>query len=202
MTKRKYTKVTEDVWTEIISLWESGGVTLFELSERFGPTPRALQARFRRSGVVKGSRATAMAALVRERIQEEDLDDQDRLVIRSRDIRERAYRNALVVEDLVMSQLTLAERDPGQIFRVNSSLKALSLAAASLERLHDLKQRALGLDKEAALPEELPVLAFVDLTSDDIAQIRAQQGDYEGVEDDFQVDSVDADESEIVEIDA
>jgi hypothetical protein len=43
-------------------------------------------------------------------------------------------------------------------------MKALSLAASALERLHATKSRALGLDKENALPDELPELIFRDLT--------------------------------------
>ena len=41
--------------------------------------------------------------------------------------------------------------------------KALSLAAG-LERIHSLKCKALGLDKDSPLQDELPVLQFVDLT--------------------------------------
>jgi hypothetical protein len=51
-------------------------------------------------------------------------------------------------------------------------MKAISLAASALERLHATKLRALGLDKENALPDELPVLIFRDLTP---AEIKAFQ---------------------------
>jgi hypothetical protein len=51
-------------------------------------------------------------------------------------------------------------------------LKALSLAASALESVHTTKLRALGLDKENALPDELPVLTFRDLTP---AEIKAFQ---------------------------
>jgi hypothetical protein len=47
-------------------------------------------------------------------------------------------------------------------------MKALSLAASALERLHGTKLRALGLDKENALPDQLPVLTFRDLTSTEL----------------------------------
>jgi hypothetical protein len=57
----------------------------------------------------------------------------------------------------------------------------LSLAAGSLERLHELKQRALGLDRDSAIGEEMPQLIVCDLTTDDVADMRAAQEESEDV---------------------
>jgi len=138
----------------------ASAATLAELSEKYGPSPRALQNHFAKAGIVKGEKAAAMAAAVREKVLEEELGDQDQLVARAKDIRERAYRSANIVENLVMGQLALVQRDPTQILKVSMALKALSLAAGSLERLHDLKHRALGLDREDVFPEEMPELVI------------------------------------------
>jgi hypothetical protein len=51
----------------------------------------------------------------------------------------------------------------------------LSLAAAGLERLHDLKWKALGMDRDSVLPDELPELIIRDLTTKEIEELQAAQ---------------------------
>ncbi len=179
--KRQYVRLAPVQWAEVEAHWKSGEATLTELSERFGPSTRALQAHFAKRGIVKGEAASALVESVRAAITSEALARPDELVERAKDVRERAYRNASRLEDLVMSQLAIAERDPTQVLRVSAGLKALSLAAGALERLHGLKLRALGLDRVDAVPDEMPVLEIVGLTEEDCKRIRSSHGD----DDDF-----------------
>ena len=71
-----------------------------------------------------------------------------------------------------MAQLRIAQKDPTQAFKAATAVKMLSLAASALERLHATKSRALGLDRENVVPDELPVLTFRDLTP---AELKAFQ---------------------------
>jgi hypothetical protein len=57
----------------------------------------------------------------------------------------------------------IGQHDPAEALDAAAAIKALSLAAG-LERIHSRKCKALGLDKDSPLPDELPVLQFVDLT--------------------------------------
>ena len=120
----------------------------------------------------RSEKAAEMAAVVQKEIFKEELGDRDTLVFRAKETREATYANAKTIEDLIMAQLQLAQKDPTQAFKAANALKALSLAASGLERLHATKLRALGLDKENALPDELPVLTFRNLTP---AEIKAFQ---------------------------
>ena len=54
---------------------------------------------------------------------------------------------------------------------LTSKLKALALAAAGLERIHGLKFRALGLDKDLPIQDEMPVLIFRDLSDGEIKEL-------------------------------
>ena len=174
-TKRKYVRLTPAAWATIDGLWQAGETTLAELSERFGPSPRALQSHFAKANIVKGERAAAMAASVREEVLKEELGDPDLKVARAREIRERTFERANIVEDLIMQQLQLAQRDPTQVLRAGAALKMLSLAAGSLERLHEVKKRALGLDRDSPLKDELTELVIRDLTQEDVDEMRRQQ---------------------------
>ena len=74
----------------------------------------------------------------------------------------------------------------------------LSLAASTLERLHQLKKTAIGLDKDPDIGKELPVLTFRDLSKEDLEKIEADQAEKWG-NDDVPDDAWDEEENEIVE---
>ncbi|MQT12025.1 hypothetical protein [Segnochrobactrum spirostomi] len=115
-----------------------------------------------------------MATAVREEVLREELGDRDLKVRRAKDIAETAYANATVVEQLIMAQLKVAQEDPSQALKAASAIKGLSLAAAGLERLHDLKKRALGLDK-MEMHDDLPDLRIHCLTDEEEDAIRRGQ---------------------------
>src|SRR5665647_3423048 len=173
-TKRKYQRLTPSTWAKICAEWEIGDVTLAELSDRFGVNKRTLQAHFSKHEVVKGTKAAELASAVKEELFKLELDDKDDLTQRAKETRESAYRNAVTVETLIMGQLALAQRDPSQAYKAAGAVKLLSLAAAGLERLHNLKWTALGMNRDSVVSDELPKLIFVDLTDQEIKEI--QQG--------------------------
>jgi hypothetical protein len=179
-TKRKYQRLPPSTWAEICAEWEIGDVTLDELSDRFGVNTRTLQVHFSKHAVVKGSKAAQLASSVKEELFKLELNGKNDLTHRAKETREAAYKNAVTVESLIMAQLDLAQKDPSQAFRAASAVKLLSLAAAGLERLHSLKWSALGLDRDAGVSNEMPVLIFRDLSDQ---EIKAIQGGDDGSED-------------------
>jgi hypothetical protein len=175
-TKRRYTRLSPSKWAEIEALWQVGDLTLAELADAHSVAPRTIQDRMAKHGIIKGSKGAEFAEAVRERIVTLELGDEELTAKRARDVRESAYENAQQIEQLVMAQIALAQKEPAQILRVASALKGLSLAAGTLERLHSLKYRAMGLDRHVD-ERELPKLIIDCYTDDEIADIRAQQGD-------------------------
>ena len=177
--KRKCTRLSPSTWAEIDALWSIGDVTLPELAERYSVHTRTLQAHFAKRKILKGAKAAEMAAAVMKEVFEGELGDQDTITRRAKETREATYTNATVVEGLIMAQLRLAQKDPTQAFKALTALKMLSLAAAGLERVQAAKWRALGLDKENALPGTLPVLTFRDLTPGELEDLREPDEEYE-----------------------
>jgi hypothetical protein len=148
---------------------------LVELSEQFGVSTRALQMHFEKHGSVKGAKAAELAAAVKEQVFSDELEDKDLTVRRAKAAREAGYSNAVLVESLIISQLQLAMKDPAHALRAGSVIKMLHLAAGALERLHDLKWRSLGLDRDSVFQDELPVLRIEDLTREEIEKMRAER---------------------------
>ena len=170
--KRKYVRLSSSKWAELRAYWESGDHGLAELSDRYGVSPRAIQSHLSKLGSLKGAKAAEMAAVVQKEIFKDELGDRGTLVFRAKETRETIYANATTIVDLMMAQLQIAQKNPAQAFKAATAVKMLSLAAGTLERVQAVKLRALGLDKENALPDDLPVLTFRDLTP---AEIKAFQ---------------------------
>jgi hypothetical protein len=183
-TKRKYQRLAPTTWAKICAEWQIGDVTRSELSDRFGVNTRTLQAHFAKHAVVKGAKAAELASAVKEELFKLELDDKDDLTQRAKETRESAYRNAVTVETLIMAQLELAQKDPAQAFKAAGAVKLLSLAAAGLERLHNLKWTALGMNKDSVISDDLPQLIFQDLTEQEIKEIQQGQGHDENDPDD------------------
>ena len=100
--RRKYVRLLPSVWAEICALWEIGDVTLPDLAERYSVHTRTLQAYFAKHKIIKGSKAAALATSVKEEIYSAGLGDKDLTIQRARETREAAYKNASVVEGLIM----------------------------------------------------------------------------------------------------
>jgi hypothetical protein len=179
LPKRKYIRLSTSKWAELRAYWEAGDHALAELSDRYGVSRRAIQSHLSKHGCIKGAKAAEMAAVVRTKIFKDELGDHDTITHRARETREATYANAKIVEDLIMAQLRIAQKDPTHAFKAATAVKTLSLAASALERLHATKFRALGLDRENALPDELPVLTFRDLTPGELEALHERDEDDE-----------------------
>ncbi|MGF7163426.1 hypothetical protein FHS85_005089 [Rhodoligotrophos appendicifer] len=174
---RKYVRLSLIQWAQVRARWEAGENTLEELSAEFSVSRRAVQAHLSKHGVVKGAAAAEIAASVREEVFSECLDNHDLTLSRARSTREAAYAHALTIENLIMTQLKLAS-DPSQVARASAGVRMLVSAAAGLERLHELKYRALGLEKADHLQDQLPEIIIRDLSQEEITELQAaEEGD-------------------------
>lgn len=172
--KRKYVRLTPAIWAEIRALWATGETTLAVLSDKYGVSIRALQMHFDKEGVTKGSQARAVAASVEAKVFEAMLPDEDQTVQRAIDVREAAYRNAILLENMIVARLEVANRDPEATFATASALKAFAVAAQALERLHALKRAALGINDDTFRNNDLPALRIEDLSNEDLREMRAR----------------------------
>jgi hypothetical protein len=171
-------------WAEIRALWETGETTLSELSDRYGVATRTLQAHFAKQDTVKGSKAKEIAAAVTEAVFADNFEDRDVRIAKGREARSKAFANASTIEALIMAQVQEAQKDPTASFRATGAIKALSIAAQALERIHAMKWSALGLDRQEDT-DELPGIVIMDLGEEELEEMRRAQG-----EDDDDVDAM------------
>jgi hypothetical protein len=169
--KRRYNRLSPAVWAEIRALWETGEPTLDELALRYSVTTRALQSHFHKNDTIKGGKAMVIAADVKEAVFADSFEDRETKIAKGREIRATDFANASKIESLIMAQVEEAQKDPSAAFRASAAIKALALAAQALERTTAMKWRSLGLDRVQDT-DELPEIHIVNLTEDDIREIR------------------------------
>jgi len=173
-TTRAYNRLSPAVWAEIRALWETGESTLDELAFRYSITTRALQSHFHKNDTKKGAKAMIIAAEVKEAVFADSFEDRETKIAKGRETRATDFANASKIESLIMVQVDEAQKDPTSAFRASAALKALSLAAQALERTSAMKWRSLGLDRDQDT-DELPEIHIVNLTEDDIQELRRSQ---------------------------
>lgn len=197
--KRKYTRLPPTLWAEIRAHWETGEPTLEDLAGRYCVTTRTLQSHFSKHECVKGSKAKEIASAVREAVFVEKFDDHEKRIHKGREARWNAVANAEKIETAIMSQIEQAQKDPASVVRASAMIKMLNLASQGLDRMHALKWEAMGLDRIDET-DELPELHIVDLTEEDLENIRA--GHTTAGEDDLgegaPIDEPEEDDSDIV----
>jgi hypothetical protein len=171
---RKYKRLSATEWAEASALWQTGEVTLGELSARFEVTERALQSHFKKHAIVKGSEAKEVIASVQKEIFADILEDPAVMRAKGREARVAAYENASKIEGLIMAQVAEAQKDPVNAHRASSALRALAIASQALERVHSMKWASLGLDKLDDA-REITELRILDYSEADIEEIRRKQ---------------------------
>ncbi len=67
------------------ALWEAGDHGLAELSDRYGVSPRTIQAHLKKLGSAKGAKAAEMAAAVQKEIFKAELGEQETFVLRAKE---------------------------------------------------------------------------------------------------------------------
>ena len=189
--KRTYNRLSPAVWAEIRALWETGESTLEELALRYSVTTRALQSHFHKNDTKKGAKAMIIAAKVKEAVFADSFEDHETKIAKGRENRAADFANASKIESLIMAQVDEAQKDPAAAFRASAVIKTLSLAAQALERTTAMKWRSLGLDRVQDT-SELPEIHIVNLTEDDIQELRRSQeagddGEFDGYDDEIAV---------------
>ena len=170
--KRKYVKLTSEAWAEIDAQWELGEATLPELADRYGVSTRTLQSHFEKNGVAKGTKGREIALGVKAEIFSRAADNMKDIARLAGESKQRAYVNALAIESLLMEQLTMAASKPADAYRTATTIKSLALAAQTTERLLGIKSKALGLDRNELLAEELPEFKIKYITDEEALEMR------------------------------
>ncbi len=165
---RPYGKLIPANEAELVALWMGGGMTADDLAAKFGMTRRGIQQALIRLGSPrKGSAPAITSCSPPPPMPVPPVNPAER----QRGAIDSAYTNAVPLEALTMRAVNEAVAGGGI-----PALRALDLAASALARLTTIKRAAAGLGAiNPVTAEDLPELPIRELSSGEIAAMRAQQ---------------------------
>lgn len=159
-------------WAEAVAMWELGEASLADLANRYGVTRETFSRKFKKMGVVKGSRAAEQADRVRKEIEKSSITDATILAERARSTREDHYNWATLLAKMSMLEISTARTEGRSISTTLPVMKAIDKALDALRKAREERWKCLGLDDESFLPDDLPDLTIKELTASEIDEMR------------------------------
>lgn len=186
-TTAKRIRLTPSQWREIELLWESGEVTLKDLSRRYGKHEDTFTNHFRKHGIKRGARADELRKIAEQAAKEQARDEASIISERIRKTKESHYKMSEAIGNLVFSEVLNVRKDKSRYREIQQDLKALFIAMDTLKKVREERWVVLGLDKDAVDEDALPELVMSTMTPEQVEALRkAQQEDDEliGMDDD------------------
>ena len=186
-TQKRGARLTPTQWREIEFLWESGEVTLKDLSEKYGKRIDTFTSHFRKYKIKKGARIEELRKVAAEIQKEQARSDASIISQRIRDTKDQHYKMADGISRLVFNELLEVKKKGLKFREIQGDLKSLFLAMDTLKKCREERWAILGLDKDAIDEEALPELVMSTMTPEQAQELRkAQEEDEEemGIDDD------------------
>ncbi|WP_154943742.1 DNA-binding protein [Klebsiella grimontii] len=180
-------------WAEIEAKWRSGEYTLSMLEEEYGTRSETFSRYFKKKGIAKGS--DSVGEMIRESLKS---DAEIRARARAQKIEERkdSYDTwAQNLGRLTMKEVLTATREGKPLALIEDNIKSLQRASAVIQKCFDVTSRALGLEKDDDITDEIPNLVFGELTSAQVSELKKMDED-NLVDDVEMLDAIDEDEGD------
>ncbi|MGK2895020.1 DNA-binding protein [Klebsiella michiganensis] len=169
-------------WAEIEAKWRSGEYTLSMLEEEYGTRSETFSRYFKKKGISKGS--DSVGEMIRESLKS-DAEIRARARAQKIESRKEEYDKwAIWLTGLTINQIATAKKEGRPLALVEDDIKALQRASAVVQKCFDVSSRALGLEKDDVITDEIPNLVFGELTP-------AQVGELKKLDEDNLVDDAD-----------
>ena len=168
-------RITPHEWAKIESLVELGQQSMSQIAKDHGITLEYLSRRMKAKGIKKGSKAAEHAKEIKDSVQRRALDDANIVAERIRDTKEKHFRYMDSMEKLGWSKVAEAVKDHKPLAMVMPELKAIEKAIQVFRSTREEKYELLGLNSGIPDASELPELAIIELTADEIEEMRNKQ---------------------------
>ncbi len=98
---------------------------------------------------------------------------------------------AIWLSGLTINQIATAKKEGRSLSLVEDDIKALQRAAAVVQKCFDVSSRALGLEKDDVITDEIPNRVFGELTSAQVDELKKMDEDNLVDEEDLYLPDVD-----------
>lgn len=169
-TKRERRKgqITPAEWEQIVALWELGTVSSQDLADQFGVSKQAILEGLRKRNAIKGRRANEFRQQTEEAVRTES----QQKIIEIKQMKSDYQKYADFITRLTMQELQkLAKRDDSPE-KSRMMFAALKTSADIMRTMRDEKYHLYDLHKDNTADKELPEIAVVEYTPEDIEIIK------------------------------
>lgn len=174
----KQRRLSPKEWAEAGALWESGEVSLTDLSKRYKVSRESLSRKFVKLGLRKGSKAQQHATAVAEEVAKNAASSAAITAARIRDTKEQHYEWAAALSRMAMHRVATAARNGHAIATEFNNLKAIEKAIQVIKIGREERYRLLGLDREDAWDDDdLPDLLINEMSAEDVVEIQRRKVD-------------------------
>ncbi|HFP9309434.1 TPA: DNA-binding protein [Raoultella ornithinolytica] len=166
----KLTRLSPLQWAEAEAKWKSGEYTLSMLEEEYGLRVETFSRYFKKKGIVKGS--DSVGELVRESLKS---DAEMRARARAEKIEDRRStydKWAHMLAQIAIVEITKAKTTKTPLSSIEDELKTIQRASAIIQKSFDVSSRALGIEKEETVGDEIPNLLFGELTQKQVEELK------------------------------
>lgn len=171
----KKTRLSPAQWSEIEVKWRSGEYTLSMLEEEYGTRSETFSRYFKKKGIAKGS--DSVGEMIRESLKS-DAEIRARARAQKVESRKEEYDKwAIWLSGLTINQIATAKKEGRSLSLVEDDIKSLQRAAAVVQKCFDVSSRALGLEKDDVITDEIPNLVFGELTPAQVDELKKMDED-------------------------
>ncbi len=171
----KKTRLSPAQWAEIEVKWRSGEYTLSMLEEEYGTRSETFSRYFKKKGIAKGS--DSVGEMIRESLKS-DAEIRARARAQKVESRKEEYDKwAIWLSGLTINQIATAKKEGRSLSLVEDDIKSLQRAAAVVQKCFDVSSRALGLEKDDVITDEIPNLVFGELTPAQVDELKKMDED-------------------------
>tara|TARA_R110000851_G_C13102760_1_gene569266 strand:- start:48384 stop:49013 length:630 start_codon:yes stop_codon:yes gene_type:complete len=177
--KRKQAKyLTPKEWAQAKALWESGSLTLEEMAAKFGVRRETLSRRFKKAGLVKGSKADRHAEKVHDDLAKRLSQDNVQISERIKETRENNYQWIAGLQRMTMQAVAKAKKDDMAMSTIYNDLKSYEKAIQIMRVGRTELWTVLGLDKDE-IPDfaDMPDLPITELSATEIDELKKKSFD-------------------------
>ena len=174
--KRRTRKITPEQLGLIRGLWEAGIGTKRDIAEDVGVSFDQVDYAISKHGWIQGARAEYYEQKAREAIEKE-MDQRAQKLMKDR---ERVKNQAVIISDMIENRMIKAfknvEKEELSDETALGTMKTLECASRIAQNTFHVKRFALGMDRdEHEESEEFSQIEILEMTADDVEEIRAQQ---------------------------
>lgn len=192
--KARKPNLTQKEWTEAKTLWESGEVTLTELSKKFDRHEQSFVRYFQRHKIKKGTNRAKHQKRVEKEVEKAAMNDAAIIAARIKETKEEHYKMASGLAKLTWAEVLKTKQDGVPVSTALNNLKALDTAMTVLKKAREERYSVLGLDRPDAIDEnDIPELVISELTAEQIASLRERNFNDVGEIEDVDVSALEGD---------